>query len=371
MNKEKNTKSILNIFSKSDLKALELFLEKKAKQGYLITEISTMLTFKKVKPFNAKFTIKAYKKDGVLQNGASLSLNDYFKICSDAGYIYTTTFNDMHVFYNKSDKSEPLMSDAFLEYKIIKKSVVRNLIILSLLLLPFILSNIIDLFSTGYAQLLRNQDIVFLTMSSLISICSLFYIIKDITWLIKASIYMKKNIAILNRNKFHTIYKYFFIIFIIILTLINIIFANFIENKQNTLKFDEVNTITLKDLNYEQEVEYIIPFKSYSSIFIPNSYVYLQKSKKNDEPYLYIKYYNTKNKNITNRIIDNEIKNAKKDGLSISKTDDNNLLNNSEVYYIHNNTVLICNENNIYIIKSSLNFKDKELLSIIKQKLLL
>lgn len=371
MNKKKNTKSILNIFSKSDLKAFELFLEKKAKQGYLITEVSTMLTFKKVKPFNAKFSIKAYKKDGVLQNGASLSLKDYYKLCSESGYIYATTFNNMHIFYTKSDEFQPLMSDAFLEYKTITKSVAKNLLILSLLLLPLILSNIIDVFNTSYAQLLKNKDIVFLASSTIITILFIFYIVKDITWLIKASIYMKKNINVLNRKKFHTNYKYFFIVFVIIIALINIVFSNFIENKQNTLKYNDVNIITLKDLDYQEEVEDVIPFKSNSSIFVPNSYSYMQKSKKDDEPYLYIKYYNTKNQNIANSITNSEIKNAKKGGLSTLKADKNNSFNNSEVYYIHNNTVLINNKNNIYIIKSSFDLKDQKTSSIIQQKLLL
>lgn len=372
-NMKNDTKFALNIYSIAHYQAFESYLGKMAKKGWLIKSIDTMLVFKRVKPNNFKFCIKIFDGKGVLQNGSEPNLKVYRNIAKESGWDFVTSYKNMQVFYAPKDvTTQPLMSDTEIEYKAIKKSILRLSVIVSIALIPFLLSTILDICFTGYAQLLRNKDIAFLLCGLLVAVALLVLITKDIPWLIKARMSVKKNDDLPKRASWHTQYSRFFIIFLVIIGISIVASSVYFENTMKTIPYENANVITLNELNQDVSYEKSIPYKAYSSVFVPNSYFYMEKAKDKDEPYIYTSYYEAKNSKIADNLFNYQLSQAKQDGRKIIKEGNaQKLWNADEVYYMNdgNTFALIKAENRIYLIKSSFNFNDKNIIEKCKNEL--
>ncbi len=368
----KKTKSIINIYSIADYQYLETYFEKMAKKGWLIQNISSILTFKRIKPQNLKFSIKIYNGNGTLQNGSKPNLEEYRNLAKESEWNYITSFHNMQVFYSSQDEiSQPLMSDPEIEYKAVRKSILRFMLVISLAFIAFAFSSILDLFFTGYSQLLTNKDIAFAIYTAIIGFALIILLLKDIPWLIKARICVKKNTDLPKRKKWLTKYSRFFFVFLFVTSVAVVFISTSLENSMKTLSFEASNVVTLNEFNQNIPYEKIIPYKAYSSFFVPNSYFYMEKATDKDEPYIYNKFYEAKNSKIADKLINHELSESEKDGRTIFKADNPTVWNADEVYYINDDHsfILIKVENRVLVLKGSFDFSDKEMIEICKKQL--
>ncbi|MCC3868277.1 DUF2812 domain-containing protein [Terrisporobacter mayombei] len=148
----KNMLAELLFFREHECKAVEEYLEEKALEGWMLSDIRCgLFIFKKSAPGNYKFTV-----DNFTDNIKIGSEREYIEYCEAGGWTYLcSTFGKYFVFCTKDEFTTPIQTD---EEIVIKK--VRKSILISMFFYIFIATMLvyISLFQKSYVFFTEISD---------------------------------------------------------------------------------------------------------------------------------------------------------------------------------------------------------------------
>lgn len=180
----KNMLAEFLFFREHECKAIEEYLEGKALEGWMLSDIRCgLFIFKKSAPGNYKFAV-----DNFTDNIKIGSEREYIEYCEAGGWTYVcSTVVKYFVFYTEDENTTPIRTD---EEIVIKK--VRKSILISMLCYIFMITMMVYnvLFQNGYMffSKISSNNSLFVMMGFLVLVFFLiFETIRDVGWYFKSN----------------------------------------------------------------------------------------------------------------------------------------------------------------------------------------
>lgn len=140
----KNMLVELLFFREHECKAIEEYLEEKALEGWMLSDIRCgLFIFKKSPPAKYKFAV-----DNFTDNIKIGSEREYIEYCEAGGWTYLcSTFGKYFVFYTEDENTTPIQTDEEIVIKKVRKSILINMIYYIFLVTMLVYNSI---FQKGY-----------------------------------------------------------------------------------------------------------------------------------------------------------------------------------------------------------------------------
>lgn len=238
-----NIKIVIRNINLTNYPALEEYLSKMAKKGWMLKKIilSTIFIFKKTESKSLEFSITPYEIETFLNKKTKSDLNEFKEAVESTGWKYVTRSHQYYIYYKKSDEDLiDIHTDKEEEFRAIKKIAKRELIgyfliiALFVIILWFVLDDI-DLLNF----LTSNNDLIVISMSIFIIPLSIIQIVTYKKFLYKN----KKNIELGNDLEFN--YSNIQSKVIPYLMIFSGIFTGlfFIDEIYKAVKYDDINRL--------------------------------------------------------------------------------------------------------------------------------
>lgn len=384
MNNTLETKKFINTFLFADLLALEELINKMNHEGYRFKSIGSFVVFERSYAdektiANTVYSVSIHKKGFTTANGDTPDVKDYRKMCADIGWELVGSHLSWQVFSSTKENAEknPLIRDEWTEYRRMRKSLIKMMLVFCAVFMPFLISIIIDIFDSGYSQFLRNKDIIYTASAFIIGILLVFNLLKELYWIIRELIKTKTKQPLIKRSVRYTKINQIFVF-----TALAVIAASFpvgalADSLSDVPSAQEAKYITLADMGYQDDSTEVIPYEASSSLFVPLSYSYMElaMSFEADAPqpydaFIFTNVYQAKTDEIADNIANIELKDSDAK-ISIDNLDqlwDNSF---SSGYYLNDSltSVLLMDGKNVLIIRSSYDLSDADNISKCKNAL--
>lgn len=119
-----NFKIETNFLDITNSPAIEEYLEKRAREGWLIDRIfiGSLFIFKKVKPTNLVFSISPYEIETAFTRRKKSEIKEFQELSETVGWNYVTKTYDLHVYYKEEEaEAIPIQTDEEEEFKILDR----------------------------------------------------------------------------------------------------------------------------------------------------------------------------------------------------------------------------------------------------------
>lgn len=179
----KNMLVELLFFREHECKAIEEYLEEKALEGWMLSDIRCgLFIFKKSPPAKYKFAV-----DNFTDNIKIGSEREYIEYCEAGGWTYLcSTFGKYFVFYTEDENTTPIQTDEEIVIKKVRKSILINMIYYIFLVTMLVYNSI---FQKGYLFFseISNNNSLFVMMGLLVLVFFLIFdTIRDGLWYFKS-----------------------------------------------------------------------------------------------------------------------------------------------------------------------------------------
>ena len=190
----RDIKRELFLIAASDINAVEKHFEEMARKGWMLDSIGDYLVkYKKMKPQELKFSVELFPKLSLFDYPNKDEVVKYRNLCIDTGWNFITASHKIQVFYSdRKDNLPPIQKDNRIKQTILNKSILFEIIILTICLPIFILS-LSKLFSLDYRIFNSNISMIIAIMSPIFIVPLMVYIFSDIIWMLKARLAVKKE----------------------------------------------------------------------------------------------------------------------------------------------------------------------------------
>ncbi len=178
-----------------DYKSLEIYLEKMAEKGWLLTKIKrTTLYFEEIEPQNLKFNVSLFYNTTPFDYPDEEDAQSYQDLCVESGWTFAASNDLVQVFYaNDADNPTPIHTDRHEEYRIIKRTFMKTELISICMLLLLIASNSLQLFNFNYTYLYSNSMLLAMISPLFLMLILIAIYGYSVIWLIKNKIALLKG----------------------------------------------------------------------------------------------------------------------------------------------------------------------------------
>ncbi len=183
-------KKFFNRFAPYDKTGICKYLERKAADGWLLVDMSSIMwEYKRIEPQKLKFNISYVNKSSAYDYGLTENQVSFVEYCEHSGWKFAASFDHTFVFYTDNENTVPIETDTVVEVENIHYIMKRKLLVPYLLLTVSPIINLstrlFDFFDDTVAQLLSNT--VFLIIPLLfIPLFFLSEMFEYIVWYIRA-----------------------------------------------------------------------------------------------------------------------------------------------------------------------------------------
>ncbi|MBF8982258.1 DUF2812 domain-containing protein [Lutibacter sp. B2] len=458
---KKNTKRVMKSISITEYKNFEKYLEKKASEGLMLSEIKrNSLIFERTTPKELTFNISLFYYITPFDYPDEEKDKDYRKLHEERGWIFCASNSIYQIFYKEKDaEAIPMNTDPSEEYRTIKSIFMKTDFVSMLLMLFIVAMHLIQTLNFNYETLFSDTTLFIVISPVLLIAIVLSLYTHPVIWLIKN----KRNVSSGKELTFSTekarlirnivmwsfVSVYFILIILagsdcftnplkVILAFIPVIsggligkyFVKRFKTEKNTRKYNIVlfliittctiiitmglvMAIVFSRMEFEENNDMpknvaVLELSDFgtnatpkrtrtyeqSSIFVPLNIEYYEslgrKAKDHEIMMVSTTYIECRNKDIAEYIFDGYMneekerrekrikeylafeneKRAKEEENEIIKIS-NNLWNVDRGYYLYNNKseIIIQKEEVIYILESDVDFSEKEIVDICKEKL--
>lgn len=148
----KNTKKELLSNNFYEHTGIEKHLEKRAAEGWMLTEIGTFfLHYRRIEPKNLHFKVTYYPKASAFDPEPTEGEQTFREFCEHTGWQMAASSAQMLIFYNELENPTPLETDPMPEIETIHKTAKKTVIVSNLLLLACALLNM-SMFVTDFIR---------------------------------------------------------------------------------------------------------------------------------------------------------------------------------------------------------------------------
>ncbi|MCK5764207.1 MAG: DUF2812 domain-containing protein, partial [Clostridiales bacterium] len=161
----KSTKRVIKFIEITEYKNLEKYLEKKAMQGLMLSEINnSTLVFEKTIPRELIFNVSLFYHTSPFEYPDEEKNKDYRELCEESGWKFCANNNIYQMFYKeKNDDIDLIHTDSYEEYKIVKKTFMKTNMITMLLIILYFFLCIINALRFDFEDILSNLSLFNLT----------------------------------------------------------------------------------------------------------------------------------------------------------------------------------------------------------------
>lgn len=136
----RETKRCIPQFAFYDKTGIQTYLERQAKQGWMLQKISFGWVFRRTTPKKLHFFVSYFHKKSVFEADGSEEQRRFWEFCEHAGWKLAATNEQMQIFYNEEENPVPIETDALLEVEKIHRSAGKSFLLpYALLLVAFFL----------------------------------------------------------------------------------------------------------------------------------------------------------------------------------------------------------------------------------------
>jgi len=238
-----NKKIVIRNINLTNYPALEEYLSKMAKKGWMLKKIilSTFFIFKKTESKALEFSITPYEIETFLNKKTKSDLNEFKEVVESTGWKYLTRNHQYYIYYKKSDEDLiDIHTDKEEEFRSIKKIAKGELIGYFLIIALFFImlwSILSDIDLLGF--LISNTPLIIISISIFIIPLSIIQIITYKKFLHKN----KKNIELGNDLEFnYSSIQCKVIPYLMIFSGIFIVLF-FIDEIYKVVKYDDINRL--------------------------------------------------------------------------------------------------------------------------------
>ncbi len=123
----KDTKKCLVMFDFYDRTGIQNYLEKKAKQGWLLSKISEWSWhFTRIQPQELQFCVSYFSKASAFDPEPSEQQLSFQDFCEYTGWKLAASNAQMQIFYNEQENPTPVETDALMEIEQIHASAIKS-----------------------------------------------------------------------------------------------------------------------------------------------------------------------------------------------------------------------------------------------------
>lgn len=136
----RETKRRIPQFAFYDKTGIQTYLERQARQGWMLQKISYGWVFRRTTPKKLHFFVTYFHKKSVFDADGSEEQRRFWEFCEHAGWKLAATNEQMQIFYNEEEDPVPIETDALLEVEKIHRSAGKSFLLpYALLVLAFFL----------------------------------------------------------------------------------------------------------------------------------------------------------------------------------------------------------------------------------------
>lgn len=193
----RNIKRELFIFTASDIDAMEEHFEKMAMKGWMLEKTGEYIVrYRKTEPQELKFSIDIFPKLSSFDYPDKAEVVEYRNLCIDAGWDFVDSSQKFQVFSSPKGKSlPPIQTDDRIKQSIVNKSLIFELIILTICL-GFFIRYAKDVFPLNYRSLHSNIILALMIIAPIMIIPTVVYIVSNLVWILKAKSAVKKELPL-------------------------------------------------------------------------------------------------------------------------------------------------------------------------------
>ena len=191
----KKTKKVFKYIDITEYKNFEKYLEKKAENGWMLIKLnnSTMI-FELGEKRSLSFDISLLDQYAPFDLPDKEIEKDYRRLCEETGWIFCANNTYFQVFYTESNsKIIPIHTDASVEYRIIKKALLKSGIANMLLICLYLAVGIMNFQHLRYDDLLSNSSLFSIIWPYAITIMWCVMMSHPIIWLLKNKLLIDKG----------------------------------------------------------------------------------------------------------------------------------------------------------------------------------
>ncbi|WP_434799553.1 DUF2812 domain-containing protein [Terrisporobacter vanillatitrophus] len=179
----KNMLVELLFFREHECKAIEEYLEEKALEGWMLSDIRCgLFIFKKSPPAKYKFAV-----DNFTDNIKIGSEREYIEYCEAGGWTYLcSTFGKYFVFYTEDENTTPIQTDEEIVIKKVRKSILINMIYYIFLVTMLVYNSIFQKGYLFFSEISDNNSLFVMMVLLLIVFFLIFQTIRDGIWYFKS-----------------------------------------------------------------------------------------------------------------------------------------------------------------------------------------
>ena len=152
-------RKFFNRFAPYDKTGICKYLERKAADGWLLVDMSSIMwEYKRIEPQKLKFNISYVNKSSAYDYGLTENQLSFVEYCEHSGWKFAASFDHTFVFYTDNENTVPIETDTVVEVENIHYIMKRKLLVPYLLLTVSPIINLstrlFDFFDDTVAQLL-------------------------------------------------------------------------------------------------------------------------------------------------------------------------------------------------------------------------
>lgn len=175
----RNTKWECNFYSFFDHTGIERHLEKMAAKGWLIEKLGYLWRYRRIEPQDVRFAVVYYPEASEFDpDKPSEGELTFWDFCAQAGWVKAVSRAQMNIFYHKDANAVPIETDAALQVKTLHRSMKKEPLIASFLLLAVAVWMLFDAcksFVTNFAAAISRTTVLIglLDWALLLALCAL------------------------------------------------------------------------------------------------------------------------------------------------------------------------------------------------------
>lgn len=189
------TKRVFWGFFSLDYKAMEIYLEEMARNGWMLEKIGQFIAkFRAIEPQNLKFYVDVFKKGGTLTSENNEELVAYRKLCQESGWTFITSQEYLQFFYaDGGSEPLPLQTDEEIELKIVENTLLKRELVGIFIVL---IASIYVVINIKYDNILSFVGVTSIFLFPILFIFTAISAIYSIIWIVTARRNIKNGLSI-------------------------------------------------------------------------------------------------------------------------------------------------------------------------------
>lgn len=185
-----NTKKVLRFTSITEYKNLEKYLEMKALDGLILSEIKrNTLIFKKTQPRELTFNVSLFYHTTPFDYPDKEKDKDYRELCEESGWKFCASNDIYQIFYKEKDaEAVPIHTDPHEEYRIIKNTFMKTDFVSMIAMLLMAGIGLIQILNFNYENLLSNTGLFTVISPIFLIVIIISLYLSPVIWIIKNKI---------------------------------------------------------------------------------------------------------------------------------------------------------------------------------------